>query len=161
MELKLLNNLISSAKSVYPEYPILQKLVVTQGILESGFLRKSGGSTLALRYNNLFGIKARLDAAGKPIEPAVALSTWEHIKGRDIQVKAYFAVYKDHEACFKRHRELMLKPRYKQVLKSKTIEDACKYIRVCGWATDVNYTRKLLDIYTSVVGPNWPKNERP
>lgn len=142
---KLLQNLIEAAKDVYPDYPIMQRVVVSQGIHESGFASQRGGSQLAIKYNNLFGIKAKTG------QEAVLLPTWEEINGKVVHVKAPFAVYPDHEACFKAHRALMERPRYKPVLGAKTVKEAFSQLQKCGYATDGAYPRKLELVYSRYV----------
>lgn len=156
MELKLLNNLIEDAKEVYSDKPIMQKVVVTQGIHESGFLGKSGGSGLAIRCNNLFGIKAKVDAKGNPIEPAESFPTWEHINGKDQQVRAWFRKYKDHAECFAAHRKLMEKPRYARVMAATNLKEAFDMLQKCGYATDPRYPQKLMSVYLTAVSKAMP-----
>lgn len=148
MDLKLLNNLMAGAKEVYPDNKILQQVVVTQAIHESNFLGKSGGSQLALRYNNLFGIKGKGDAG------SVLLPTWEHINGKDIQVKDNFAVYSSHAACMARHADLIHKPIYRRVLNAMSCPEAFKALTGV-WATDPKYYVKLQAIWEKYVKINY------
>jgi flagellum-specific peptidoglycan hydrolase FlgJ len=69
------------AETTYKTYKIYPSITIAQAILESG----SGGSELASKYNNLFGIKA-YNWSG----PTVELETGE---GFDSVVFAYFRVY--------------------------------------------------------------------
>lgn len=151
MEQKILANLVEDAKKVYSDKSIMQKVVVTQGIHESGFLNRSGGSALAIRCNNLFGMKARLDKNGNPIDPAESFPTWEHIEGQDKQVRAWFRKFKDHAECFAAHRKLMERPRYAPVMTAKTLDEAFKQLQKCGYATDPRYPQKLMSVYLSTV----------
>lgn len=151
MEQKILNNLIEDAREVYFDLPHMQRVVVTQGIHESGFLGKSGGSKLAIRCNNLFGMKARLDKKGNPTDPHEYFLTWEHINGKDIQVRAAFRKFENHEECFKAHRVLMEKPRYAPVMSAMSVEEAFKQLQKCGYATDPKYPQKLQQIYLKIV----------
>lgn len=147
MELKVLHSLIESARDVYPDSKPMQALVVSQAIHESAFHGKSGGSQLALRYNNLFGIKK---LKSRP-DDFVMLPTWEVINGKTIQVKAPFAVFKDFEDCFQQHKVMMDWPRYRNVLESKTAGEAFTRIRVSGWATNPAYTTRLMEVYNKYV----------
>lgn len=147
MELKVLHSLIESARDVYPDSLPMQALVVTQAIHESGFHGKSGGSQLALRYNNLFGIKK---LKSRP-QAFVLLPTWEVINGRTVQVKEPFAVFDDFEDCFKQHKVMMNWSRYRNVLESKTASEAFTRIQKSGWATDPSYTVRLNHIYNKYV----------
>ncbi len=145
MDQQVLQNLIESAKEVYPDSEIMQRVVVTQGIHESGMHRPRGASQLAIRCNNLFGIKGKGNAGSK------SFPTWEHIDGKDIQVQADFAAYLDHQSCFEAHRNLMNKKRYAPVLASETVSEAFVQLRLCGYATDRNYSVRLQQVYDSIV----------
>ncbi len=141
MDLIILSHLVEDAKIAYSDSPVMQQVVVTQAIHESGFANKSGGSKLALKYNNLFGIKAK---AG---QQSVTMRTWEHIKGKDIQVNAEFAWYDDYTHAFYAHKELMSKPRYARVLQATTVKAAFKALYLSGYATDPKYPAKLEAVY--------------
>lgn len=149
MEPKILRNLIEDAKSVYKDNYIMQQVVVSQAILESGFLNKSGGSQLAVKYNNLFGIKA---TAG---QPSIKMRTWEHINGKDIQVMADFAWYDDFTDSFRHHRKLMEKSRYARVISSTKVNQAFIELRKAGYATDPKYPAKLQAIYDKYILPEF------
>lgn len=155
MEQKILRNLIEDAKEVYKFKEVLQQVAVTQAIHESGFLNKSGGSQLAVKYNNLFGIKA---VKG---QPSVKMRTWEHINGKDIQVYADFAWYDSFTDSFVYHRKLMEKPRYSRVIASKTVSEAFNMLQACGYATDPRYPQKLQKVYDLVVKPEFEKPAKP
>lgn len=124
---------------VYPESTIMQNLCLAQAILESRLLGVPSG--LAKDNNNLFGIK------GKGTDGSVYLMTWEHIKGKDIQVKALFAKNKTLEDSIRQHRKVLSLSRYKKVWEARTFEEAANAVRECGYATDKNYSIKLIDIY--------------
>lgn len=145
MDLTLLSNLLDSAKKVYPNSVLMQKVVVTQAILESGFLNRNGGSLLAHKYNNLFGIK------GYGTSGRVLLPTWEHLNGRDVQVKDWFASNATQEDSFKQHKTLMDRPRYEPVRDAPTPKEAFIQLQKCGYATDVAYPQKLFSIYSAIV----------
>ena len=145
MDLKVLSNLIEDAKQVYDDYPIMQRVVVTQGIHESHMNSPRGASQLAIRCNNLFGIKGEGDAGSK------SFPTWEHIDGEDVQVDADFACYSDHAACFAAHRSLMEHTRYAPVLASRSATEAFKQLQKCSYATDPAYPARLQEVYDTIV----------
>lgn len=152
MEQKLLDNLVDSSANVYPNSTIMQRVIVTQAILESGFLGKKGGSDLALKYNNLFGIKASQEQIddGK----SVRMPTTEYNQYGDPEhVMADFAVYDDHEQAFAAHKTLMDHDRYKPVRDAEGVYDAFTQLQRCGYATDPNYPRSLRNIYDNFVEP--------
>lgn len=142
MELNTLQALKEIATDVYgEEYPLMIPVSVTQAIHESGFARREGGSQLAIRHNNLFGIKARKG------QESVNIPSWEHINGRAVLHTSPFAVFKDYEDCFRFHRKKMESDRYKSVLEAKTVREAFSELKRCGWATDTSYPSKLMIIY--------------
>lgn len=145
MDKDILALLVKDAKKVYDDNEMMQRVVVTQGIHESGFASAHGESLLALEDNNLFGIKAK---AG---EPSVSMPTWEYINGENVKVNALFAKYEDFKECFEAHRELMEKPRYERVMNAGSIEEAFHFLQVCGYATDPQYPQLLLNIYNEIV----------
>lgn len=153
MKPKLLQNLIDSAAQIYPGKEIMQQVVVTQAIHESGFLSKSGGSQLALRYNNLFGIKAK-----KGYRKTPPLTTWEYINGRNIQVKVPFAAFDDYAQSFECHKKIMELSRYKGVVTATTVPVAFKALVTGGWATDPRYAKKLEEIWSKYVKPEFIKS---
>lgn len=134
--IKLLRNLTSLA---YADEPIMADLCLAQGILESRLLGVP--SSLAMKYNNLFGIK------GKGTDGSINLKTWEVIKGKSIQVIAPFAQNLSLYDSILQHKKVLSLPRYALVHKAKTFNEAAKAILVAGYATDPNYTKSLIDVY--------------
>lgn len=133
------------ASEVYPGNKVLADLTTAQAILESNLGGKP--SQLALKYNNLFGIK------GKGTLGSVVLTTWEVIKGKKQVVQARFASNKSVEDSLEQRKKLFQngtkdKPtRYFKVLSAQTFEDAAKAVYEAGYATDKNYTNKLILVY--------------
>ena len=127
-------------KETYPESTIMQDLCLAQAILESRLLEAP--SSLAMSpNNNLFGIK------GQGTAGTVYLWTHEWIKGKEIQIKAGFAKNLSLNDSIAQHRHIMELDRYKRVWESKTFEDAANMIRICGYATDPEYSKSLIVIY--------------
>lgn len=145
----IIQQCVDAARLVYPENHVMQSLVVCQAILESALLRSSGGSALALKHHNFFGIK-RLKSRPNDF---VDMMTWEEVDGKVIRLYQPFAVFKDVEDCFKQHKIMMYWIRYKNVLDSKTVDEAFSRIQKSGWATDSKYPSKLSAIYSSHVKP--------
>lgn len=138
-------NLKLSALEVYPESKTMQAVVITQALLESGYIQRPEGSILARKANNLFGIKGRGNAG------SVTMPTFEHINGRVVGVKDVFAKYATVADCFQSHKVLMNKPRYAKVLVSGTPEEAFKELKISGYATDTKYPEKLTSVYNRYV----------
>ena len=136
MNLKELENKINK---VYSDRPIVAQLCMAQALLESNLLNKP--SQLAIKYNNLFGIK---DVDGKS---KVDLMTTECNAKTCWKESEPFEVYASIEDCIRWHRLLMQRPRYTKVWNAKTFEEACKEVQLAGYATDRLYTDKLINIY--------------
>ena len=128
---------------VYADAPIVGDLCLCQGILESRLLGAPSG--LARDANNLFGIK------GTGTAGSVYLWTWEHINGKDIQVKAAFSKNLTIEDSLRQHRHVLELPRYRSVWLAKSFEEAANQIRLDGYATDPNYSTSLIEIYNNHV----------
>ena len=131
-----------SALLVYKEFNILPSLTTSQAICESGW----GESSLASKYNNLFGIKWKKNCGYDYVE----LWTSEFVNGKYIKVKAKFRKYDSWEDSIKDHSKLLQKPRYKPVLESKNYIEATEQIKKCGYATSPTYTqtlRKIIETY--------------
>jgi len=135
----LLNTVVSEAKSVHNNNKVILGITISQAILESKLLYKP--SSLAVKHKNLFGIK------GKGTLGYVKVKTWEVINGKRIIVYAKFAKNKTLADSFKQHYRLLQRPRYREVLESKTIEEAAQALYKAGYATDPKYPKKLIRIY--------------
>lgn len=147
---KLMKQLVDSAKETYDDYPVMQRVVVTQAIHESHLNSSAGISLLARDYKNLFGIKGK-GPSGKFVE----LPTWEYVDGHSIKVMADFAVYDSYTACFESHRALMEHPRYKRVLDSQDPSTAFRQLLNCGYATNPEYAAILIDTYDKYVAQHF------
>ena len=116
---------------------ILASLTVAQAILESGW----GKSGLTVAANNLFGIKGTYNGQG------YTCKTQEWDGSEYITVDATFRKYPswaeslaDHSALFNRL------DRYKNLRGLTDYKLACQYVREDGYATDPNYTSKLINL---------------
>ncbi len=116
---------------------ILASLTIAQAILESGW----GKSGLATAANNLFGIKGAYNGAG------YTCKTQEWDGSKYITVDATFRKYPswaesvaDHSALFNRL------DRYKNLRGLTDYKLACQYVREDGYATDPEYTNKLINL---------------
>lgn len=120
---------------------ILASLTIAQAILESAW----GTSALAQAPNyNLFGIKGAYN--GNYCE----FNTSEYLNGKWVTVKAQFRKYPswaeslaDHSALFNTY------DRYANLRGCTDYKLACRYVREDGYATDPNYTSKLINIIES------------
>lgn len=150
LNIKLVKTL---ATKVYSENKVLADLTVAQAILESNLLGNKP-SKLALKYNNLFGIK------GRGTKGSVALETTEYVKGKPLKVKQNFAWNNSVEDSIEQRKKLFQngtvdKPtRYFKVLSAQTFEDAAKALYEAGYATDIHYTQQLINIYNKYIKGN-------
>lgn len=119
---------------------ILASLTIAQAILESGW----GKSGLTTSANNLFGIKGTYNGQGHTCK------TQEWDGAKYITVDATFRKYPswadsvaDHSALFNRL------DRYKNLRGLTDYKLACQYVREDGYATDPNYTAKLIGLIES------------
>lgn len=139
-----IENIVKAAQAAYPDNPNMAKLAAAQAIHESNLLNKP--SKLA-RSNNLFGIK------GSGTAGSVNMPTWEVINGKKVNVNANFAANNSLEDSFIQHKNLMNRPRYKNVINSQSFEDAANAIYKAGYATDPSYTKKLVNTYNKTLAP--------
>ncbi|MGC4046237.1 MAG: glucosaminidase domain-containing protein [Armatimonas sp.] len=102
-------------------------------------LESSWGKTVSGR-NNYFGIKARPDELG------TSKSTTEFYGGAPATEIARFADYNSVFECLQARLKFLRKERYTAYWKSKTDEEACAALQNAGYATDPNYSAKLIDI---------------
>lgn len=149
----LIQHLRDVAAEVYKDNPLMQQVSLTQAILESG-LQDGIPSKLAAAPNyNLFGIKATDAEIQSDGDIVVNFKTTEYINGKKITVNAYFRKFTDYEGSFEWHKRLMGKPRYKRVMASQSPSEAFNMLYKSGYATDVQYSQKLLAIYNQYVKP--------
>lgn len=135
-----------------PSYSIkCAEAVTAQAALESNW----GRSALAIEHNNFFGMKAGLHWKGK----TVTYSTKEVIKGQTKVVKATFRSYKNVDEGIRGYFEFISSPRYSNLKKAETIADYALMLHKDGYATDPNYTTKLVQIAKLIKGK--PENKTP
>ncbi len=135
----ILTDLIEAANEVYSDNKVLRDICIVQGVHESNLLVNP--SQLAVKYNNLFGIKK------KGTIGIVLLPTLEFIKGQMIKVKEPFGFNKNTLDSVKQHQQIMNLTRYKAVREAVTFEDAALALVKGGYATDPRYSGKLVAIH--------------
>lgn len=120
------------------------EFTLAQAILEGALT-----SELALKYNNLFGIKADSSWTGKTVE----LWTKEWVDGRYISVLASWRVYDNPEDSFADHdRFLRENPRYAKAFQFSN--DPFKFlaeVAAAGYATEPNYYNLVAAIIREVI----------
>lgn len=116
-------------------------IIIAQAGLESEW----GRSSLASKYNNLFGVKATNK------RHRVKLMTTEYLNGKKKHVKVYFAIYSSWTESIKQHTKLLLEGttdnpnRYQNVTKAKNYKEAARDLQQDGYATDPDYANKLIN----------------
>lgn len=115
---------------------ILASLTASQAMIES----RSGNSGLAVKGNNLFGIK------GKYNGQCVSMMTTEYYNGKACRVLADFKKYPswaesiaDHSALFNKNS------RYKNLRNCQDYEEACINVKKDGYATSPTYAQTLIN----------------
>lgn len=118
---------------------ILASLTIAQAILESS----NGNSRLATEGKALFGIKAAGNWRGK----VWTGYTLEYYDANSTIIMAGFRAYDSWEESIIDHSKFLNgKARYAKVIGEKDYKKACRYIYEAGYATDPNYTQKLISL---------------
>lgn len=114
---------------------ILASLTIAQAIFESGW----GKSGLTVNANNLFGIKGNYKGA------SYSCKTQEWDGTKYITITAAFRKYPSWAESVADHSALFLRlDRYANLRGCTDYKKACQYVREDGYATDPNYTEKLI-----------------
>lgn len=145
---EFINKYYNFAASASKDTGISPILILSQAFIESG----RGKSLLATKYNNFFGHKAKEGWQGRRI----ILVTKEQDKaGKEFTIRDAFRIYNSPFESFKEHINFLQKnPRYR---KAGLFNNPNNYalqadsLQKAGYATDVNYARKLKDIGNSLV----------
>lgn len=133
--------------------------IMAQAALESGWGKKAIG-------NNVFGIKFRTgDWKSQTVLTTEYSSSPNEFKGKNVKSKVYmkeskkfrykvwqyFADYETPEDAFLAHSRLLLSDRYKHSLRW-TYSPKRYLISIwrAGYATDINYGRKMCDMVDSI-----------
>lgn len=134
--LAFVNSIKDGAVSAYNKYGVLPSLTLAQAILETGW----GNSKIG---NNIFGIKAGGGWTGKTQD----CSTWE--QNSDGSTYTTVATFRDYDSIadsIEDHAKLLTNDRYRPVIESTDYKTAAIKVRECGYATDLEYSNKLINI---------------
>jgi peptidoglycan hydrolase-like protein with peptidoglycan-binding domain len=132
---EFINLIKEPAIKAYKKYNILPSLTIAQAILESNW------GIRALGYN-LFGIKWTKGCGFQSQE----LWTREYRNGKPEMIQTKFRKYNSYSESIEDHAKFLMQRRYEKVRKTKNYKEACYQIQNCGYATDPNYAKKLIDI---------------
>lgn len=111
-------------KRLYPS------TVLAMAALESGY---------NLNAKTLFGIKG----------DGIVLDTTECINGKSINIKDSFVIYPTLAEAVQGLYELMQWDNYDRATSCTDYEEECRMVQACGYATDPNYSDKLISIVNS------------
>lgn len=112
------------------EYRLYPSTVLAMAALESGY---------NLNAETLFGIKGE----------GQVLDTAEYIDGKYVNVKDSFKLYPSISASVQGLYDLMQIERYHPACECVEWEEECRQIQKCGYATDPEYSDKLISIINS------------
>ena len=113
--------------------------IIAQAILESGW----GGSTLASKYNNFFGLKCGGSWKGKSVNMA---TKEEYTVGTLTHIRANFRVFDSIEDGVKGYFEFINYSRYANLKGVKDPEEYCRRIKADGYATSSTYVTNLMRV---------------
>ena len=114
----------------HDEYRLYPSTVLAMAALESGY---------NLNAETLFGIKGE----------GQVLDTTEYIDGKYVNVKDSFKLYPSISASVQGLYDLMQIERYHPACECIEWEEECRQIQKCGYATDPEYSDKLISIINS------------
>ncbi|MFV0555529.1 MAG: glycoside hydrolase family 73 protein [Lactovum sp.] len=136
----------SLAQKQQEEHGILSSIILAQACLESDF----GRSSLASKYYNLFGVKAYTESE------KITLETQEFTEEEEwITIRADFRVYRDWSESIEAHSNLFVNgvdwdpEKYYPVLSAKDYKEAAKALQSSGYATDLDYSKKIIKMIES------------
>lgn len=141
-EEKFIQSIVDSLKG--QKLNILPSVTIAQAILESNW----GKSSLAREAYNLFGIKASKDWTGQVYKKQ---TKEQKANGEVYTITADFRKYGSYLESVNDHDKFFVSTpwrvqNYKKVLEAKNYKTQALALRECGYATDLNYGRKLIQL---------------
>ncbi|EGP5214671.1 glycoside hydrolase family 73 protein [Enterococcus faecium] len=139
---QFIERLVPHAQELQDGYGVLPSIILGQAILESNW----GKSTLASKYNNLFGIKAYGD------QKKVSLETKEFVNEEWITIQGDFKVYDSWEQSMDDHTQLFVQgvdwnpALYEKVITAINYQEAAQALQEAGYATDPGYAQKIIQV---------------
>jgi flagellum-specific peptidoglycan hydrolase FlgJ len=141
--MQCLTALKAGADSCESTFGVPSSFTIAQAALESSWMQ----SMLAVKANNLFGVKADASWTGDTLD----MPTREYLKGQWVVVTAHWRKYSSIEECLKDHvRFFKQNPRYAKALQYP--HDGIAFAREvanAGYATDPQYADKLIAVIRS------------
>ncbi|HBL3160651.1 glycoside hydrolase family 73 protein [Enterococcus faecium] len=139
---QFIERLVPHAQELQDGYGVLPSIILGQAILESNW----GKSTLASKYNNLFGIKVYGD------QKKVSLETKEFVNEEWITIQGDFKVYDSWEQSMDDHTQLFVQgvdwnpALYEKVITATNYQEAAQALQDAGYATDPGYAQKIIQV---------------
>ena len=139
---QFIERLVPHAQELQDGYGVLPSIILGQAILESNW----GKSTLASKYNNLFGIKAYGD------QKKVSLETKEFVNEEWITIQGDFKVYDSWEQSMDDHTQLFVQgvdwnpALYEKVITATNYQEAAQALQEADYATDPGYAQKIIQV---------------
>ncbi|MGQ4822908.1 glycoside hydrolase family 73 protein [Enterococcus faecalis] len=139
---QFIERLVPHAQELQDGYGVLPSIILGQAILESNW----GKSTLASKYNNLFGIKAYGE------QKKVSLETKEFVNEEWITIQGDFKVYDSWEQSMDDHTQLFVQgvdwnpALYEKVITATNYQEAAQALQDAGYATDPGYAQKIIQV---------------
>ncbi|NTK99286.1 glycoside hydrolase family 73 protein [Enterococcus faecium] len=139
---QFIERLVPHAQELQDGYGVLPSIILGQAILESNW----GKSTLASKYNNLFGIKAYGD------QKKVSLETKEFVNEEWITIQGDFKVYDSWEQSMDDHTQLFVQgvdwnpALYEKVITATNYQEAAQALQDAGYATAPGYAQKIIQV---------------
>lgn len=132
---------ITAAQAAQAASGVPASITIAQAILESGW----GASSLALKANNFFGIKATARALP---DQYMEFPTAEYEHGQRVMVEANFARYASPAECFAAHSALLSTvARYAPAMAAKGDPAAfAAQLQACGYSTSPTYAASLMQL---------------
>lgn len=145
---KFLAGIKTGALSLWDKFGILPSVAAGQAALESAW----GGSGLATKYNNLFGIKGSFKGN------SAMMNTWEVYGGKRYDITDGFRAYPDQATSILDYGVfLTVNKRYVKAIGIKDYKAQIKAIHNAGYATDPQYSSKVISIIEKYGLAAWDK----
>ena len=113
--------------------------VIAQACVESGY----GRSSLAKKYNNLFGLKCGSGWKGKSVNMA---TNEEYTAGTLTTIRDNFRVYDNMDDGVKGYYEFIQYPRYANLRSATSARQYLEYIKADGYATAYTYVNTCMRV---------------
>jgi len=144
-----ISRLMAPAMAAAKQSGIPHQLIIAQAALESGWGNREIPTRDGKPSHNLFGVKATADWKGDTTE----VTTTEYVNGVAQKVKAAFRVYPSYSEALADYAKILTgNPRYQNVTRASTPENAAYALQSGGYATDPGYAKKLINIINQVKG---------